>query len=330
MTELAIPTQNTDGLGVWADSFIATARVSSQLARTAFVPASLRAFRNNGRDYDADTTAAQITAAILTGRELGMEPMAALRSIHVIQGTPALSALALRALLLSHGHDIVLEEATNTRATIAGRRKGADAWQRITWTMDDAKARNLAGKPNWRSQPRNMLIARATADVARLVAADVLLGVPYVIEELEDADGQPPILVAGNGAGPGPAKRTAQRRGAKPAPAIVDAPPAQAPTVVEDEPAFDDDTDTFQPEPDPDPGPEPDPDDPITDPQMRKMQAAYRQLHVDGRDERLADASGFIGRDLASAKELTKNEASALISDLDRRLMNAEPEDGES
>ena len=41
-------------------------------------------------------------------------------------------------------------------------------------------------KDNWKTQPQVMLLARATSEVVRLIAADVLLGIPYSIEELQD------------------------------------------------------------------------------------------------------------------------------------------------
>ncbi|MBQ1164468.1 hypothetical protein KBZ21_41525, partial [Streptomyces sp. A73] len=41
--------------------------------------------------------------------------------------------------------------------------------------------------PNYKTQPQNMLLARATAECARLIAADVLMGMPYSAEELADA-----------------------------------------------------------------------------------------------------------------------------------------------
>ena len=75
--------------------------------------------------------------------------------------------------------------------------------------MDDATDLGLAGRPTWRQQPRNMLTARATAECCRLVAADMVLGLPYVVEELDDQPYEvtdPPDP---------PKKRTARRRTAK-------------------------------------------------------------------------------------------------------------------
>jgi hypothetical protein len=50
--------------------------------------------------------------------------------------------------------------------------------------MDDAKRANLAGKGNWKSYPRQMLAARATSEIARLLFADLLHGLSYTPEEV--------------------------------------------------------------------------------------------------------------------------------------------------
>jgi len=292
------------GLEQWAQSFLTLAQVSGEMARTAFVPASLRVFRDkNGGGYDSEATAAKVTAAILTGRELGLEPMAALRSIHVINSTPALSALALRAIVLAAGHRIWVEEANNTRAAVAGVRAGDSHEQRVTWTLDDAKARGLAGRPNWRAQPRNMLIARATAEVARLVAADAILGVPYVIEELEDGDVEPDTPPA-----PPPASKAKplQRR-QQPARALVSrSKPSTEPPAFADEPPLDDQLSAQAADAPP----------AATRAQLNKLMALFNEHDITGHDARLAWVNTRIERVIQSSNDLTKAEASQLIDAL--------------
>ena len=335
MTEIEryeTPPQPEFPLSKWADEFLDTARVSSELARTRFVPESLWVFRKrDGQEvFDAQATTAQVTAAIVTGRELGMSPMASLRSIDVIQGQPALRAVALRALLLSHGHDIWVEEATNHRATVSGRRANSDRIQSITWTMDDAKQRNLDGKPNWRKQPRNMLIARATGDVARLVAADVLLGVPYLVEELEDGVDSTNAIGAstGDGAPRAPARRTRRPAAAidhnKIAQKIQETLPKRPPA---DSPPLDEQPAASEPAR-PEPADEPALDEPaeqqpgMTEPQQRRMHALIRQRFGDYRNTAVRETvlthlSETVGRPVDSTGELTFDEASAVIRDLE-------------
>lgn len=185
--EMAGPPPGT--LAEWASEARQVAVIAESLAKTSFVP---RPFQGKP---------AEVTAAILAGQEVGMRPMAALRAIDVIQGKPAMSALAMRALVQSHGHRITVTDQSSTRAVVEGQRRGEETVQRSVWTIERAKGLNLTGKDNWRNQPMAMLVARATAECARLVAADVILGMPYSTEELED------VVAA-----PAPVKRTARRR----------------------------------------------------------------------------------------------------------------------
>lgn len=182
--------QAGSALEQWAMDAQQAHRVATSLANTTFVPQSLRG------------KSAEITAAILTGQEIGLQPMSALRSIDIIQGTPAMRANALRGLVQSKGHDVWVTESTDTRAVVCGKRKGSDQEQKSVWTMDRAQKMGLTGKDNWKKQPAAMLVARATAEVCRLIASDVLLGMPYAVEELEQVDETP--------------KRTARRKAAEP------------------------------------------------------------------------------------------------------------------
>lgn len=192
---------------------------AKSLVKTSFVPSSYQ-----GKPEEA-------AAAIVTGLGMGLDPLAALRSMDVIQGTPAFRALTIRAIVQSHGHEIWVEETTSHRAIVKGRRKGSDKVETSVWDMDRARGLNLTGKPNWKNQPGTMLIARATAEVGRLIAADALLGMAYSIEELED--GVVPEPVETSVAKPR-ASRTASR---KPLP---EAAPAVEVAAVDDSAARED------------------------------------------------------------------------------------------
>jgi len=307
----------------WVSEFREVATISAQLARTHFVPTSLHVWRKrDGQDwFDADATTAQVASVIMTGQEVGLGPMAALRSVDIIQGTPALRAIALRALLLAHGHEVWIEEATDHRCAIAGRRAGSDNIQRLMWTMDDARKRNLHGKPNWRTQPRNMLIARATADMARLVAADAIMGVGYIAEELEDGVTGSTATGAGTGdSTPAPTRRT--RR-----PAAIRAPMPAEPVTPTDSPPLDEEKPGNEIPADVTSVDDPDPDDQaeqpgMTQPQQRRLHALIRERFGDYRrseirETALTHLSETVGRPLDSTADLTFDEASHLIRDLE-------------
>ena len=225
ITEPPTFTRIPSGLQAWADDARQAASVAVSLAKTPFVPQSLRG-------NTPEVTAANITAVILTGQELNLKPMAALRSIDVIQGTPAMRANTMRGLVQSHGHEVWVEVSTATRCVMKGRRKGEEHIQESKWDMDRAKALGLVSKDNWRKQPTAMLVARATSELCRLVASDVLLGVPYSVEELADLD----VEAASEKPAASP-RRTARRQQIEtPEPSFEPDPPAAEPEPVEDEP----------------------------------------------------------------------------------------------
>ena len=302
----------------WAAELEAAAQIARQLAPTAFLPPSLRRFARNergdfmdgkdGRPYrvDLDATTATAAAAIMTGQELGLPPGAALRSIAVINDTPALSALALRAILQTHGHDIwVLPESNSQKAIVRARRAGSDEIMTSTWTLDRARAlignKMNAETSNWRRQPGAMLIARATAEAARWVAADAILGIPLTAEELLDqidAADEPLAIEPGNGQAPAPRRRTTRRRTAGPVPALPTGPPEPIPREI---PA----------EPEPPPAK-------LRKAQLDRMHAGLREIGLaDDPEKALTLISGWAGRRVGSTKELTENEAHDVLDGLD-------------
>jgi hypothetical protein len=232
MTELATRAEGVEleyagGLVAWAQEARAAASIAVSLAKTSFVPASLR---SDDRDRGAEITAAQITAAILAGQELGLSPMSALRSIDIIEGAPALRAVAMRGLVQSKGHDIWPGPTSATRVVMFGKRKGTDNVVEREWTIERARSMGITTnrkgetKQNWTRQPENMLIARGTSEMCRLIAADVLLGMPYSVEELLDQ--------ADVGEVAEPKKRTTARRKTEP----VETPEPVLELAVEPEP----------------------------------------------------------------------------------------------
>jgi hypothetical protein len=165
-------------------------RVAQRIAKTAMVPKALRG------------DAHEVLAVMAYGDELGIGPMAALRSIHMIEGAPTCSAQLMRALILGHGHVLQWREVRDDRVTLYGRRRDTGSDATVTWSMDEARRAKLLGKGNWGTYPRAMLAARATSELARLLFADLLHGVVYTPEEVGavgpydaiDVEWQPPVV----------------------------------------------------------------------------------------------------------------------------------------
>lgn len=134
-----------------------------------------------------------VLACVLYGRELGLGPMQALNSIHVIEGRAAASPELMRALVASAGHRIDIVENTNERCVMKGVRADTEATATVQWTVEDAKLAGLTGKDNWRKYPRAMLAARCTSELCRLLFPDVIAGLSYTPEEIQSIADQPTV-----------------------------------------------------------------------------------------------------------------------------------------
>jgi hypothetical protein len=165
----------------WAEAASAAEALAAQLCRTAFVPET---FQLVAGDSDAARENNQkrignATAALLLGAELGLDPIASLRALYVIRGQVAIYARMKLALLLSRGHRVWTEEESDERITVAGFRKGDEEHvQRVTWDVERAKRAGFTRNELYRTNPRAMLFARASSELASRLAPDVLAGIP--------------------------------------------------------------------------------------------------------------------------------------------------------
>ena len=329
--------RDTDG---WAAVLPAVGDLAGKVAQTEFVPDAMR-----GKP-------AVVAAAILYGRELGLEPMTSLRSVNIIKGRPALTAEAMRAMVLAAGHDIRFQEMTSARCVIVGRRKGQDDTTTVTFTMDDAKKMGVGGGQQYAKMPRQMLAARATSEICRLIFADVIGG---LISDVEAEDAEPREALATVTPMTTARRKTPVKAEAKP-------PEPEAPAPTDAEPVLDDDVIDAEILPDPEPEPEPEvdpvadvvddaitnvnaimdaeviderlsgpaaaraalneakagkPTGPITKGQLKALQAGFVACGITERDERLQIAASLAGRpDLASANDLTAAEAKDVLDGL--------------
>jgi hypothetical protein len=185
MTEVAvreahIPELFDDPTGgrlvAWAQAAHAAHQLATALCKTSFAPAHFR-------DNPGDTT-----AAIMAGDELGLSPLASMRSLYVVHGTPALYARTMVALVQSRGHEVWTEKASDESVTVCGQRRGSDKVERATWTIARAQRAGYTGNKKYQSNPAEMLYAKAASEICRRVAADVLLGIPATVEDIELED----------------------------------------------------------------------------------------------------------------------------------------------
>lgn len=206
MTEIAVRTPPAlavvNDIDSWTQIAGQVIKLANEIFDTPFVPDGLRG------------SVPAVAAAILAGRELGLPPLTSLANIHVIKGKPALSAVLMRALIQSQGHQWQDGDISDTRAVVRARRRGESEWTEASFTADQAKRAGI----QLGGYPQDKLYARATSRLARRKFADVIAGMPYSAEELEDGevpgDGEMPAA-AQNGNGhkpPETSPRTARRK----------------------------------------------------------------------------------------------------------------------
>lgn len=174
-----------DRLGRWLQQADAVFAIAQKVCSTSFAPAAYR-----GKPDEA-------AAAMLAGAELGFDPMASLRAFDNIQGVPAPKAITLRAVVLGKGHEVEIVESTAERAIVRGRRHGKGEWQTSVWDIPRAQLMaQYKSNPNYKTNPAAMLVARATAEVCRWIAADAIMGMPYAAEEIDDQPALAPSPIA--------------------------------------------------------------------------------------------------------------------------------------
>lgn len=125
-----------------------------------------------------------LMAAILTGSELGIGPMESLRSIHVIEGKPTLSAGLMLSLAIRAGVRHRWTEQSDKVATIELSREGFQPHTQ-SFSMEDARLAGLTGKQNWKRHPAAMLRARCLSNALRAFCPDVIGSNVYVEGEIE-------------------------------------------------------------------------------------------------------------------------------------------------
>jgi len=130
-------------------------------------------------------TPEQAVAIAMAGRELGLPPMTAFRSIHLVEGKVTMSADLMHGLVYQRvpGGKVDIVITDNTKCQVDAKRPGGKLVS-IVFTIEDARNAGLTGKDVWKKYPAAMLRARAIAAACRAVFPDVFLGV-YVPDELE-------------------------------------------------------------------------------------------------------------------------------------------------
>ncbi len=178
-------------------------RVAELLAKANILPDALR-----GRPHD-------ILVTIMTGTELGLSPMAAIREIYVVKGKGYLSSLLKVALVKQSPECEYFRcvESTAARAIFETKRKN-EGITRFEYTIQDAVRAELvgldaqgnlvgskskkpdAGKDNWEKNPKLMLRRRCAGELADEVYPEITRG----CGTQDDLPGDAPLAVNINAA----------------------------------------------------------------------------------------------------------------------------------
>lgn len=246
-----------------------------------------KAYAESGYFTDARTIA-QTLVKIDLARELEVARFEAMTDVHVIEGKPELGAGILSRLVKRSGrYDYRVRELTNDCCSIAFLEAASGELLGVsTFTVEDATRAGLVGRGPWQKYPRNMLFARAISNGVAWFCPDAVRVRVYVDGEIgPDVDPQPVYLEAD-------AVEVAEPEPEPDAPELAD-------LVAKAIEAYDA-TDTV----------------PATEAQRKRMHALFRKRGAD-RAQRLASCSEVAGREIRSSTDLTRDEVSKIIDQLE-------------
>lgn len=151
-------------------------RMGNELVRSGILPDHLR-------------TGAAVAAVMLTGRELGMPPMRAARSLMLIKGKVVEDASSQLARFKADGGRATFTELDDKTATLHLRHPNGDEHTE-TFTLADAKAAGLLSNPTWQKFPRAMLRSRAITAGLKSVGWEGAVGAydPDEARHFDDTD----------------------------------------------------------------------------------------------------------------------------------------------
>ncbi|OAP40389.1 hypothetical protein AU381_00230 [Sinorhizobium glycinis] len=196
-------------MAIVPQTFEETFRVAKAVYLGGLAPAALIG------KLEGDAAISAVTVAIMSGAELGLKPMVALRSFTVINGKPALYGDGLINVVRQSGKVAYLRTGCETRdgqmvGWCEAKRNDTDEEKRVEFSQEDAIRAGLwqtdaivtkwnkwdkknEQKPNdspWWRFPQRMLAWRAAGYCLRELFGDVLGGIRDEFEAREIADAE--------------------------------------------------------------------------------------------------------------------------------------------
>lgn len=219
------PTQSMVSLAEWANEALAIQGLAEGLSQTSFVPTTFK-----GKP-------GEITAMMLKGKSLDLDPMQALEMFYVVHGRVGMYAKAMLQLVLRAGHSLYAVERNEQQVTVRAQRKGESHYTDYTWSVARATLAGYTSNAKYKSNPTEMLQWKAIAEACKFTFPDVLGGL-VAVEDLE-LDDYAAEATATSQAGQAPARKQVQRKPRTkktptPEPVTVAATPAEETPATEE------------------------------------------------------------------------------------------------
>lgn len=239
---------------------------------------------------------ADIMLAVGLGQSMGLSPAESLYRIAVIKGKPTASAELIASNVRKAGHRLrtVIAEDGQSAATSIWRGDDPDFEHRVVRDLAWAQAMGLATNDNYRKQLGTMLANRSITACARLACPEALYGVVYSGDEMGDT---------GETRAPAPTAAVDRMRAAlRPEMVTVEQVTAEQvePNLLEVADAEARIADAGSP---------------LLDTTSKLAKAMYAGINEAGIPEsnRIAFICEAIGREVTSSKEITEDEARAVL-----------------
>ncbi len=140
------------------------------------------------------TSQAQAMVKVMAGAEIGLPAFASMSGIHIVQGKPVIGSNLIATLIKNDPRYDYRVKVADSKQCILTWYEGGQLVGESSFTMDEANAAGLTGKPTWKAYASDMLFARALTRGARRYAPGIFGGAPiYTPEEMgvdTDEDGQ--------------------------------------------------------------------------------------------------------------------------------------------
>lgn len=167
----------------------------NKLIPIADVTTTAKLFAESGMFPDCKTMA-QAFVLILTGREMGLNPMESITGLQMIKGKPTLTANTRAALIKRSGkYDYKVITKTDELCEIDFYENGV-LQGREAYSIEDAKKAGLANGDNYKKFPKACLFAGCIRSGSRTYCPDAMSGAIYDAEEIQphaQIDYQPQI-----------------------------------------------------------------------------------------------------------------------------------------